>query len=348
MAYHTLWTHGVAGIVSVVALSLPAIAAQDADLYATAKKNNETEVTWYQSHIRTESAEKIGQAFTAKYPGIKVNVFNGTAAVIYQRIVQDFKAGAPQADLFGTTNASHMPQLIKEDKLEKYVPENASLQVPAIRALNDPNGLYTITYASVTALTYNTDKVKGADIPKNWTDLVDKKWQGQVTVGSPNFSGTIAGWVVLMKRLYGIEFFDKFADNKPLVGRSIDDAIINLTSGERSIAAGDAASTSRSKARGNPIGVSYPTDGAMLLVGPTAVLKGASHPNAAKLLINYLLTGEAAKVIVAEYEQSVSVDAPPPPSGPTLKDIKTATVPLEDTLRDLPGLQEKWKALFGN
>jgi iron(III) transport system substrate-binding protein len=326
----------------------PVMAAQDADLYEAAKKNNETEITWYQSHIRTESAEKIGQAFSAKYPGIKVNVFNGTAAVMYQRVVQDFKAGTPQADLFGTTNAIHMPQLIKEQRLDPHIPENLSLQVPNVRSLNEPSGLYTITYASVTALTYNSDKVKSADIPKNWTDLLDKKWQGQVTVGSPNFSGTLAGWVVLMKNLYGMEFFQRLADNKPLVGRSIDDALVNLNSGERSIAAGDAASTSRNKARGNPVAVSYPSDGAMLLIGPTAVLKGAKHPNAAKLFINYLLTGEAAKVIVAEYEQSVSVDAPLPPSGPALKDIKTAIVPLEDTLRDLAMIQEKWKELFGN
>src|ERR1044071_8280110 len=101
------WIYGFT-ISGVIAVSVPAVAAQDEDLYAAAKKNNETEVTWYQSHIRTESAEKIGQAFTKKYPGIKVNVFNGTAAVIYQRIVQDIKAGAPQADVFGTTNASHM------------------------------------------------------------------------------------------------------------------------------------------------------------------------------------------------------------------------------------------------
>jgi iron(III) transport system substrate-binding protein len=100
--------------------------------------------------------------------------------------------------------------------------------------------------------------------------------------------------------------------------------------------------------RGNPVAVSYPSDGAMLLIGPTAVLKGAKHPNAAKLFINYLLTGEAAKVIVAEYEQSVSIDAPLPPSGPALKDIKTAIVSLEDTMRDLAMIQEKWKELFGN
>src|SRR5437764_8736713 len=124
MACRAHWVQTIGIIFGTLIFSVPANAAQDAELYQAAKKNNETEVTWYQSHIRTESAEKIGQAFTAKYPGIKVNVFNGTAAVIYQRVVQDLKAGAPQADLFGTTNASHMPQLIKDDNLDKFVPEN--------------------------------------------------------------------------------------------------------------------------------------------------------------------------------------------------------------------------------
>jgi iron(III) transport system substrate-binding protein len=326
----------------------PAPAAQDADLYEAAKKASETEITWYQSHIRTEASEKIGQAFTAKYPGIKVNVFNSTAAVAFQRLTQDLKAGAAQADIFGTTDISHMPSLKSQGSLEKFVPETVSGMVPAVKQLNDPEGYYTITYAALVALTYNSDKVKPENAPKRWTDLTDKKWEGQVTIGSPNYSGTLGGWSVMIKRLYGMEFFQKLADNKPLVGRSIDDALIHLNSGESSIAAGDVASTSRSIARGNPLGISYPEDGALLLVGPTALIKGAKHPNAGKLFINYLLTPDAAKVIVGEFEQAVIIDAAAPPSGVPLKDIKTVSNPLEEILRELPGIKEKWRDLFGS
>jgi iron(III) transport system substrate-binding protein len=340
---------GIAFAVACVgALPRPAHAAQDAELYEAAKKAGETEVTWYQSHIRTEASEKIGQAFTAKYPGIKVNVFNSTAAVAFQRLTQDLKAGSVQADVFGTTDISHMPTLKAQGSLEKFVPETAAGMVPAVKALNDPEGFYTVTYASLTALTYNTDKVKKENAPKRWTDLTDKKWEGQVTIGSPNYSGTLGGWTVMIKRLYGMDFFQKLADNKPLVGRSIDDALIHLNSGESSIAAGDVASTSRSIARGNPLGISYPEDGALLLIGPTALIKGAKHPNAGKLLINFLLTPDAAKVIVGEFEQSVIIDAPPPPSGVPLKDIKTTTNPLDEILKESPGIKEKWRDLFGS
>jgi iron(III) transport system substrate-binding protein len=216
-----------------------------------------------------------------------------------------------------------------------------------VKQLNDPEGYYTITYAALVALTYNRDKVKPDNVPKHWTDLTDRKWEGQVTIGSPNYSGTLGAWSVAVKRLYGMEFFQKLADNKPLVGRSIDDALIHLNSGESSIAAGDVASTSRNIAKGNPLGISYPEDGAVLLVGPTALIKGAKHPNAGKLFINYLLTPEAAKVIVGEFEQAVIADAPAPPSGVPLKDIKTISSPPDEILRELPGIKEKWRDLFG-
>jgi iron(III) transport system substrate-binding protein len=344
-ARSTLGWLAVAGLLAATPLS--ALAAQDSDLYDAAKKNNETEVTWYQSHFRTEAAEKIIQVFAAKYPGIKINSFNSTAAVAYQRVTQDMKAGASQADIFGTTDATQMSTLKAAGNLDKFVPENASRMVPAVKALNDPEGYYTITYGILVALTYNTEKVKPADVPTNWTDLADKKWQGQVTLGSPNYSGAMGGWTVAMQQLYGPDFFQKLADNKPLVGRSIDDTIIHLNSGESSIAAGDVASTSRSKDRGNPLGIAYPSDGALLLVGPTAILKTSKRPNASKLFVDFLLSPEAAKVIVEQFEQGLIVDAPPPIAGKPLKDIKLVSVPIEAILKTLPDIKEKWKTVFG-
>jgi iron(III) transport system substrate-binding protein len=332
---------------ALMATPVSARAAQDVDLYAAAMKNHETEVTWYQSHFRTEAAEKIIRAFADKYPGIGINSFNSTAAVAYQRVTQDLQAGASQADIFGTTDATQMSVLKAAGNLEKFVPENVSLMVPAVKALNDPDGFYTVTYGILVALTYNTDKVKPADVPTNWTDLADKKWQGQVTLGSPNYSGGMAGWTVAMQQLYGPDFVQKLADNKPLVGRSMDDTLIHLNSGESSIAAGDVASTSRSIVRGNPLGIAYPSDGALLLVGPTAILKTSKRPNASKLFVDFLLSPEAARVIVSQFEQGLIVDAPAPLSGKPLKDIKTISVPTDVILKTLPGIKERWKTLFG-
>jgi iron(III) transport system substrate-binding protein len=331
----------------LVTAPLSAFASQDSDLYDAAKQNNETEVTWYHSQFRTEAAEKIVQAFAAKYPAIRINSFNSTASVAYQRVNQDLMSGASQVDIFGATDPTQMSTLKAAGSLEKFVPENASLMVPAVKALNDPDSYFTITYAILMALTYNTDKVKPAEAPRKWTDLTDKKWKGQVALGSPIYSGAMGGWTVAMQQLYGPDFLQKLADNNPLVNRTIDDTIIHLNSGERSIAAGDVASNSRSRDHGNPLGIAYPSDGALLLVGPTAVLKTSKRINAAKLFVDFLLSPEAAKVIVNQFEQALIVDAPPPLTGKPLKDIKTISVPTELLLKDLPAIKEKWKTMFG-
>ena len=42
----------------------------------------------------------------------------------------------------------------------------------------------------------------------------------------------------------------------------------------------------------------YPTDGTVLIIAPSGIMKGVKHPNAAKLFMEYLLTPEASKIWV--------------------------------------------------
>ena len=144
-------------------------------------------------------------------------------------------------------------------------------------------------------LTYNTTKVKAEDAPKKWTDLLDIKWKGKVSTGHPAFSGYVGTWVLSMKKLYGWQYFDKLEKNKPQIGRSINDTVTALNAGERQVAAGADGSTLFSAARGNPLAVIYPTDGSVLIISPSAIMKGTKHPNAAKLFMEYLYSIEAVE-----------------------------------------------------
>ena len=92
-------------------------------------------------------------------------------------------------------------------------------------------------------ISYNTSKVKAEDSPKAWTDLLDPKWKGKVSTGHPGFSGYVGTWVLMMKKLYGWDYFDNLEKNKPQIGRSINDTVTALNSGERLVAAGADGST---------------------------------------------------------------------------------------------------------
>jgi iron(III) transport system substrate-binding protein len=313
-------------------------------LYEAAK--GEGTLTWYSGVMDQALCEKVGQAFAAKYPGIKVDVTKTTSQVAFQRVLQDIKSGQVQSDVFTSTDASHMVYLKEKGELVKFAPDNAAQVVPAFQKI-DPDGYYYVTWASLAAIVYNTNKVKAADAPKNWPDLLDPKWKDQVTVGSPSFSGMVGVWSLALAKLYGWDYFTKLNAQKPQVGRSIDDAVTVLNSGERLVGLGSASTALRNAAKGNPIAVVYPTDGAVAVLAPSAVIKGAKNLNAGKLFVDFMLGFEYSKLVADNFEQSLRADVPPAPGAKPLSEVKVISPPVDEITKDMPGAKEKWKEVFG-
>jgi iron(III) transport system substrate-binding protein len=333
------------GLVAAGISGAAAQSDQEKSLYDAAKK--EGKLTWYTAQFDQALATKIGNTFTQKYPGVQVNVIKATAQVAFQRLLQDIKAGQIQSDVYSTTDMSQFVYLKEKGELVTYMmPEAEKKIVPAFQNI-DPDGYYHVSASGLVAITYNKEKVKEVDAPKNWTDLTDPKWAGQVAIGDPNYSGMVGVWTVAMAKLYGWDFFSRLNAVKPLIGRSIDDTVTMLNAGERMVAAGDPASTLRSAAKGNPLGVIYPTDGAVAIAMPSGIIKNSSSPNAAKLFMEFLLSAENAKLVSENFEQSVRSDVVPPPGAKSLGEVKVVSPTSQEITQNLPGNKEKWKETFG-
>ncbi len=313
-------------------------------LYAAAKK--EGQVTWYSGILDQPLCEKIAHAFTATYPGISVSVTKTTSDVAFQRVLQDMRGGAPEADVFTTTDASQMTYLIGKKLLVKYTAENAQGLVKSLQAFNG-GGYYQVSWVGQVVLLYNHRSVHAADAPKDWPDLTDAKWKNQITFGSPNYSGLVGVWTVGMTQKYGWSYFDKLAKLNPLIGRSVDDAVTVLNSGERSVAAGNPSSTLRSAAKGNPLSLNYPTSGTLIDPSPTAILKGSHSPNAAKLFMEFLAGPKYSQILADGFEQPLRPDVKPPAGAKSLAEIKTFAPSLADIEKLLPGDKQKWRSTFG-
>src|SRR5262245_56939725 len=337
---------GLARLAAVVALAMvPAIARADIKALEEAAKK-EGELTWYVAHYTSEGAEELGAEFT-KLHGVKVNVVRTTAQVAYQRLLQDLKNNQTICDVFSSTDVGHYVRLAGEGRFEKYMPETEAKIVPTFRNF-DPQGYYHTTSAGLVVLTYNTTKVKAEDAPKKWQDLLDLKWKGKVSTGHPGFSGYVGTWVLMMKNLYGWSYFEKLEQNKPQIGRSIDDTVTALNAGERQVAAGADGSTLFSAARGNPLAVSYPTDGSVLIIAPSAIMKGTKHPSAAKLFMEFLLSVEAAKINAKHFAIPLRPEVPSPPGAKPISEIKTVRPTVAQIDKGIPEVIEQWRDTFGN
>jgi iron(III) transport system substrate-binding protein len=200
---------GLGRIQSANAQSASAITSHEKALHEAAQKEG-GELTWYTAHSDDSTAQALGRAFEAKYAGMKLNVLRTTAQVAYQRVTQELRAGAIQCDVFSSTDIGHSVELKAEGAFEKYTPENAG-KVLDIYKNYDPDGYYFVTSAGLIGIGYNSSKLKEADAPKNWTDLLDSKWRDQIAVGHPGFSGYVGTWALTLRKQYGWDFFEKFA-----------------------------------------------------------------------------------------------------------------------------------------
>jgi iron(III) transport system substrate-binding protein len=321
------------------------ITARQKELYELAKK--EGEVNWYTTHSNDATAQALGRDFAAAFPGIKANVVRTTAQVAYQRLTQEQKAGAMQVDVFSSTDIGHYVALKEKGLLEKYAPDNAGRLIEVYRNY-DPDGYYTVTSAGLIAIGYNTAKLKEADAPKNWPDLLDAKWKDKIALGHPGFSGYVGTWVVTMKKLYGWDFFEKLAKNNPQIGRSINDTVTMLNAGERIVAgSGPVGTVMESAGKGNPIALIYPTDGAVLINAPSGIPKGVRHPNAAKLFMEYLLSSEASQIWVEHFNESMRPEVKPLSGAKSAADVKTIHPTVEEITKGVPEVIRQWRDTYG-
>jgi iron(III) transport system substrate-binding protein len=317
----------------------------EAQLHEAAKK--EKEFTWYTAHYDSETAAAVCNGFEKKYAGVKCNYVRTTAQVAYQRVSQDMKGGLAIASVISSTDTSHHGKMKKDGWLAAYRPKSLGEQIAAFKPFNDPDDTFVATAAGLVLINYNTSLVADKDAPRKWTDLLDPKWKGKVSIGHPSFSGYVGTWVVQMRKMYGWDYFKKLELNKPRIGRSINDTVTMLNAKESWVGAGPLATTLQSKDKGNPVGVIYPEDGAILMISPSSIMKNAPAPNTARLFMEYLLSKDANEIMVKFRQDPVNVHVTPLPGGKSIADVKTVRPTYDEIDKGIPEVKELFRDTFG-
>ncbi len=314
------------------------------ELIEAARK--EGSITWYIAQVDTTTAEAMGRAFTAQFPGVSVSVIRTTGQVAYERLLQDLKNNAPQCDVFSSTDISQYPALKKRNALASYVPAGAATLVPAMQQAADPGYTYPAT-ATTHLLIYNSALVKPADAPKAWTDLLDPRWKGRVATGHPAFSGCTGIWAVALTKQYGWEYFEKLAKNNPRIGRSGNDPVTLINAGECLMGPSPGNTAFQQVDKNNPIVPVYPADGATVCLGPSSVMANAPHPNAARLFMEWLMSDDFGKLSVANHGDPVHPGLALTSGQKALTDVPLLSLTVEEVAKGVPDIIERWRDTFG-
>ena len=99
--------------------------------------------------------------------------------------------------------------------------------------------------------------------------------------------------------------------------------------------------------KGNPLGLSYPTEGAILMISPSGIPKGAKNMNGAKLFMEFLMSEENSRIMADEFQESMRPEVPPATGAKSLAEVKTIRPTTEEIEAGIPRVKEKWRDTFG-
>jgi iron(III) transport system substrate-binding protein len=242
-------------------------------------------------------AERYGKMFEARYPGIAVRVERSGAERVFQRIDQEYQSNIFAVDVVNTSDQAHCIIWKRNGWLQPYLPEEVAKYYD--KAFYDPDGVDVTTRVLVSPIGYNTSLVKAADAPKSFADLLDPKWAGKMVKAHPAYSGTIMNSTFQVARDLGWEYFEKLAKQRVMQVQSATDTPKKISLGERAIMVDGAGYLLiQGKEKGEPLEIVYPTEGTPLATSPSAVLRRAPNPNAARLFQAWLHGREGQQILV--------------------------------------------------
>lgn len=232
--------------------------------------------------------------------GVKVTYQRLSTGEVQSKIEEE--NGNPSGDVWfgGTTDPYNVAA--SEGLLEAYDAQNASHLLSDM--YRDADGYWYGIYKGILGFMVNMDELQrmNVDTPADWKDLLDPKYKGLIWLSNYNTAGTAKLVINTMIQKYGhdegIKYLVDLDKNIEVYTKSGSGPSKNVGTGECIVGIGflhDGITQIVDNGYGN-IGLIIPSSGTSFEVGATAIFKGAKHPNAAKLWIEYALSPECVEL----------------------------------------------------
>ena len=190
----------------------------------------------------------------------------------------------------------------------------------------------------LSGVTLNTNLVPPSHYPKTWADLLKPYWKGHIVLSNPAPGGYYLAWALMMKKSFGLKYLKGIAAQEPSLQNSSVAAAQDVASGAKwlSVLSQIDSGAALQKA-GAPLKwllIRNPDVGSRGCVG---ILKKAPHPNAARVLLNYLMTTESQGAACQDGVPNIS----PLNAKGCWPAPKTFVFPPVDNAGNYPGINNK-------
>ena len=234
-----------------------------------------------------------------KLYGVKVDYQRLSTGEVYTKIEEE--AGNPSGDVWfgGTTDPYN--EATAAGLLEPYEAQNAVNLLSS--TYRDADGNWYGIYKGILGFMVNREELTrlGLEEPKDWDDLLKPEYKGLIGMSNPSTAGTAKLVINTMVQMKGhdeaMEYFKELDKNIYQYTKSGSGPSKMVGPGECVIAIGFLHDGITQILAGyDNIDLIIPASGTSYEIGATAIFKGAKHPNAAKLWIEYALSPDCVDI----------------------------------------------------
>ena len=301
----------------------------------------EGKLVLYTSQPNTDAQQTI-DAFKAKYPKVEISFVRDGTPRIMAKLRAEIEAGAPQADVLLIADSVTMEGLKQENRLLAHEAA-ATSAYPA--GIHDPQKMWFATKLITTGIVYNT---KATMKPTSWTDLTKPEVKNLLAMPSPLSSGAaLIHTMTLTGNLKdGWSYYEQLKSNGALAAGGNGDILSQVATGEKLYGMIVDFMPIREKAKGAPVEFVFPSEGVSAVSEPVAILKSTRNPEAAKALVDFLISKDGQELALKQGYVAAHPDVALPAGYPERAAIKLMPFDAAKALADETAARKRFSAIF--
>ncbi len=308
------------------ALGGSAAAAAMGKLYSEAIASGEHTVTIYGPVDGQLLSLGSYAQFEKRFPGIKINPVMVFGAALATKLQAEATSGKHVADL--VHSGTDVIGYASAGELQSFTPVTAG-SVPS--SLVGPDDDYYVNMYGALGIMINTSKLSAAQAPKNWDDLANPQYKGEIVLADPGTPGQLSDSLAALTYAKKLSWstLSSIADNSPQIVSSPQLAEQAVETGQAEIAPGVGIGDYLTiKSQGAPVQLIFPLDGPTFMA-PTylGLVKGAPDPYAAELLETWTFSPEGQAGLAQAGMYGTVPGAPAPTGEPALDKIQLVSEP---------------------
>ena len=255
-------------------------------LLSCSQKPTSSRIVVYSPHGKEMLAE-FEKQYEKLHPEVDIQWIDMGSQDAYERIRTEREN--PQADLWWGAPSTMFMRAEKEGLLEPYTPTWSAAVDPTARS--DGSCWYG-TFLTPEVIAFNTHLIKRDEAPKDWDELLDKKWSGKILIRYPMGSGTMRAVLssIIARSLAetgkpdrGYEWLLRLDANTKTYTADPTQLYLRLAREEGQVTIWDMPDIIiQAERNGYPFDYILPRSGTVVLTEGIAIVKGAKNKELAK------------------------------------------------------------------